>query len=36
MSNVGVLKTCSAIYVERGRLEDVFRQLTGDEQGENA
>jgi ABC-2 type transport system ATP-binding protein len=21
------------LYVERGRLEDVFRQLTGDEQG---
>ena len=24
------------LYVERGRLEEVFRQLTGDEQGENA
>ena len=24
------------LYVERGRLEDVFRQLTGDEQGEIA
>jgi ABC-2 type transport system ATP-binding protein len=24
------------LYVERGRLEDVFRQLTGGEQGENS
>ena len=28
--------TIEQLYVERGRLEDVFRQLTGDEQGENA